>query len=319
MARNRTIKPEFFTSDQVVDCSTTARLLFVGLWCFSDDRGVHPASARRAKMEVFPADNHITTEDVARMVEELKAAGLLGEFVGDDSKTYWYSTGWKKHQRIEKPNYKHPEPPEENDDSPTSRRTVDDQSTTSRHGIVSDRIVSDINPPLTPDGGNAGWGEVISDLRANQVLTADSVVADLRQRRRPLPWVKAMVDRYQNFAQPQGWTPGMLVKLLQDSTAEPEVCLPVRATVVAPDPVAEEAARQRERDKLRPERLKRFGAILDGMASEERLRLLADQPASIQSMAKASEPQWKTCRLTSDLMLEALQRKSSPPTVTGSG
>ena len=139
MARNRTIKPEFFTSDQVVDCSTTARLLFVGLWCFSDDRGVHPASARRAKMEVFPADDHITTEDVARMVEELKAAGLLGEFVGDDSKTYWYSTGWKKHQRIEKPNYKHPEPPEENDDSPTSRRPVDDQSTTPhpRNGMES--------------------------------------------------------------------------------------------------------------------------------------------------------------------------------------
>ena len=32
-----------------------ARLLFIGLWTFCDDRGVHPASAKRIKMEIFPA------------------------------------------------------------------------------------------------------------------------------------------------------------------------------------------------------------------------------------------------------------------------
>ena len=42
MARIRTIKPEFWTSEQVVDCSPTARLLFIGLWNFCDDGGVHP-------------------------------------------------------------------------------------------------------------------------------------------------------------------------------------------------------------------------------------------------------------------------------------
>jgi hypothetical protein len=49
MARHRVVKPEFFTNEQVVECSTNARLLFVGMWCFCDDGGVHPASASQAE------------------------------------------------------------------------------------------------------------------------------------------------------------------------------------------------------------------------------------------------------------------------------
>lgn len=34
MARIRTIKPEFWTSEQVMGCAPLARLLFIGLWNF---------------------------------------------------------------------------------------------------------------------------------------------------------------------------------------------------------------------------------------------------------------------------------------------
>jgi len=48
MARIRTIKPEFWVSEQVGECSPNARLLFIGMWNFCDDRGVHPAKPNRS-------------------------------------------------------------------------------------------------------------------------------------------------------------------------------------------------------------------------------------------------------------------------------
>ncbi len=70
MARLRTIKPEFFTSEQIVECSTNARLQFLGILCFSDDGGIHPASVKRLKMEVWPGDQ-VSEKDVTKYMAEL--------------------------------------------------------------------------------------------------------------------------------------------------------------------------------------------------------------------------------------------------------
>jgi len=108
MARIRTIKPEFWTSEQVVACSLSARLLFIGIWNFCDDHGVHPASIKRLKMEVFPSD--LIADDILEaMIDELQAAGLLYAYQVDE-KGYWQVTGWAAHQKIDKPTYRHPLP-----------------------------------------------------------------------------------------------------------------------------------------------------------------------------------------------------------------
>lgn len=121
MARIRTIKPEFWSSEQVVELSPTARLLFIGLWNFCDDGGNHPASPRTLKMEVFPGDD-FTAEQIGEYVQEMISASLIIEYQ-DNAKPYWHVTGWH-HQKIEKPNYKHPAP-KFADQSPTSRRPID--------------------------------------------------------------------------------------------------------------------------------------------------------------------------------------------------
>lgn len=108
MSRIRSIKPEFWTAEQIVECSTNARLLFIGLWTFSDDYGVHPASPRRLKMEVFPADN-FSAEDIAEWMHELIAAGLVIEYAAGD-RQFWQVTGWRRHQRIESPTGRYPQP-----------------------------------------------------------------------------------------------------------------------------------------------------------------------------------------------------------------
>lgn len=125
MSRIRTIKPEFWTSEQVVECSLPARLLFIGIWNFADDRGVIPASAKQLKMQIFPGDD-FTTAHVQALVNELLAQSLLAEFE-HEGRRYWYVTGWN-HQKIDKPNPKYPPPPKFDEQSATVRRTFGEES-----------------------------------------------------------------------------------------------------------------------------------------------------------------------------------------------
>lgn len=128
MARIRTIKPEIWTSEQFVECSTNARLLFVGLLNFCDDAGRHPASVKRLKMEVFPGDD-FSPGVISGWVDELVEHGLVGEYHvkgHSQTPTYWYVTGWDKHQKIDRPNTKYPGPFDEG--STIIRRGLDDHS-----------------------------------------------------------------------------------------------------------------------------------------------------------------------------------------------
>ncbi|MCS5946284.1 hypothetical protein LNP25_19480 [Klebsiella variicola subsp. variicola] len=53
MARIRTVKPEFWTDEKVVECSIPARLLFIGLFNFANDMGCLERSPKRLKMQIF--------------------------------------------------------------------------------------------------------------------------------------------------------------------------------------------------------------------------------------------------------------------------
>ena len=132
MARLRTIKPEFFTSEQIVECSTNARLQFLGILCFSDDGGIHPASVKRLKMEVWPGDQ-VSEKDVTKYMAELIRVGLVGEFESSEGDMYWWVTGWSRHQRIDKPTLRFPGPFDEG--SKIIRLGIDDGSTSPRPGM----------------------------------------------------------------------------------------------------------------------------------------------------------------------------------------
>lgn len=105
MARIRTVKPEFWTSEQVMECSAIARLLFIGIWNFCDDAGNHPLSPKTLKALVFPGDD-ITATRVAELLAELESNGLLSIYC-HASKLYLHVNGWH-HQKIDKPTIKHP-------------------------------------------------------------------------------------------------------------------------------------------------------------------------------------------------------------------
>lgn len=73
MARIRTIKPEFFTSEDIVDLSPLARLLYVALWCEADREGRMEWKPRTFKMRYLPGDDC----DIGALCGELTGAGLV--------------------------------------------------------------------------------------------------------------------------------------------------------------------------------------------------------------------------------------------------
>jgi hypothetical protein len=109
MARIRTIKPELWSSGQIGDCCLSARLTFIGLLNFCDDNGIHSDSSRRIKAEVFPQDLDVSADHVAAWVEELCRAGLVARYAAH-GEPYLIVTGWDRHQKIERPTYRHPAP-----------------------------------------------------------------------------------------------------------------------------------------------------------------------------------------------------------------
>lgn len=123
MARIRTIKPEFWTSEQVMELSPLSRLLLIGMWNFCDDAGIHPASLKTLKAKVFPADD-VNAEQLAAMVQEWLDQGLVTAYEAE-GKSFFQVTGWH-HQKIDKPNYKYPHPI--CDDSANGRRMVGEAS-----------------------------------------------------------------------------------------------------------------------------------------------------------------------------------------------
>jgi hypothetical protein len=101
MARIRTIKPEFWTSEQIMDCKPVTRLLFIGLWNFVDDFGRAPVAPRTIKAQVMPGDE-LSGADIQDMLNELSSHGLILFYSAND-KEYFEITGWAKHQKIDNP------------------------------------------------------------------------------------------------------------------------------------------------------------------------------------------------------------------------
>ena len=103
MARNRMIKPEFWSSEDILGLSIEARLFFIGLWSFADDSGVLPKKALTLKCQIFPVDN----VDVKLILTELLNIGLLVEY-SVQGNVYIQIKSWIKHQTIQHPTYRYP-------------------------------------------------------------------------------------------------------------------------------------------------------------------------------------------------------------------
>jgi hypothetical protein len=103
--RIRSIKPEFWRSEDIAALAWPTRLLFVGLWSYVDDNGVGRDHAKLIKADLFALeeDPRETLATVSRGLQELSEGGQIARYdVG--GKPFLYINAWEDHQRIDKPN-----------------------------------------------------------------------------------------------------------------------------------------------------------------------------------------------------------------------
>ena len=98
MARIRTIKPEFWTDPALMECSLSARLLFIGILNFADDEGNIEAHEKMIKVQVFPGDSI----KIGPLIKSLIKQNLLIPYVVNE-RNYYHIRGFKKHQLINRP------------------------------------------------------------------------------------------------------------------------------------------------------------------------------------------------------------------------
>lgn len=92
MARIRTIKPEFFTSEDIVALPPFARLLYIALWCEADREGRLVWKPKTFKLRYFPGDDI----DIDTLCGALVSRGLIALY-GDG---HAYIPTFHSHQHI---------------------------------------------------------------------------------------------------------------------------------------------------------------------------------------------------------------------------
>ncbi|MFI2577722.1 hypothetical protein ACH5AJ_36615 [Streptomyces rochei] len=114
MARIRSIKPEFFTSEVVASVPISARLTFIGLWTHVDDNGVTVDNPKLITAALWPLEDD-PREALARTsgdLASLSTAGLIARYEVAE-RHYLFIVGWDEHQRVSHPSKaRYPRPPE---------------------------------------------------------------------------------------------------------------------------------------------------------------------------------------------------------------
>lgn len=144
--RIRSIKPEFWRSDDITGLSREDRLLFIGLWSYVDDNGVGIDDYRAIAADLFALeDDQKDIRDYVREGLATLSRGLLITRYEVGGKRYLHITKWKKHQRVDRPNKaRYPEPtdtdtPATSDDADSSRHPRDTLATPSPSGTEEQR------------------------------------------------------------------------------------------------------------------------------------------------------------------------------------
>ncbi|MGW1405051.1 hypothetical protein [Streptomyces sp. NPDC002403] len=136
MARIRTIKPEFFTSLTIADLTPEQRLTFIGLWTHVDDEGRCVDDARLIKAAVWPLDDR-TAADVEADLRALTESSLIVRYTLT-RKSYITVSGWREHQRINRPTKSRYPAPEQGEAAPEPAPTCGNDDSASTHAQLTE-------------------------------------------------------------------------------------------------------------------------------------------------------------------------------------
>lgn len=144
MPRIRSIKPDFFKSEDVSALPLRARLTWIGLWTQCDDHGRYKDSARLIKGDLWSLDD-VSLRDIDEDLAALAAARRIVRYEVNGAR-YLAVVNWHGHQAINRPSKaKHPAPPwpmasaDPNDANHCTEcsQTVDNPPSLNGHGALT--------------------------------------------------------------------------------------------------------------------------------------------------------------------------------------
>lgn len=162
MPRIRSVSPDIVEDESLAKVSPYAERTFVRLWTILDDKGRGKDNALLLKAQLYPLDERMTAERVAKDLAELEAEGLLQRYEVD-GKRYLCAKpeAWSRYQKPKHPTpSKLPPPP---DLPPSGVRTTPQRG-------------EDYPESLHGDGGGVGDGEgegVTPNSRSTRGLPPD--------------------------------------------------------------------------------------------------------------------------------------------------
>lgn len=113
MARIRSIKPDFWESEEIAGLSRDARLLYIATWNIADDEGLLRWTAPYLKSSAFIYDDDLSVDGVAALMGELESADLVVTYrVGPKQLAHGWIPSFRRHQKPNRPQpSKLPPPP----------------------------------------------------------------------------------------------------------------------------------------------------------------------------------------------------------------
>lgn len=198
MARNRMIKPKFWDDTKIGRLTRDARLLYIGLWNFSDDVGVVIGDSIWLKSKVFPYDQ-IQIQQFEKWMNELVINGFIC-LLSYKGERFIYLPNFTRHQVINKPNYEDLNIPKQliDREKDNIHLSFTEQS---RNTTVSftEQYVTKIEvereeeyPPYNPPQGEATPPECNEDDKINYDALMDTFNKMFKGR---LPKITVMTDK----------------------------------------------------------------------------------------------------------------------------
>jgi hypothetical protein len=216
--RIRSIRPEFWRSDDIDRLDWPTRLLFIGLWSYVDDNGVGRDRESDIAADLFSTDlSRDPRETLARVADGLQHLANGGQIVRYtvEGRAYFHVTAWEKHQKIDRPNKdRYPLPTSTN---AVTRETLDEPSRVSREtpstgegekGRRGEEFLSDESdaPDLFDEfwkhyprreakaAARKAWDKAIKKVGPQEILdglTAHAFSPDPQYRPLPASWLNA--------------------------------------------------------------------------------------------------------------------------------
>jgi hypothetical protein len=134
MPRARSLKPGFFSNEDLIELPFEHRLLFAGLWTLADREGRQEDRPKKIKLHIFPGDN----VDCDKGLDALASRGFIRRYKVNGI-AYIQVINWSKHQS-----------PHVKEAASTIPAPCENSASTSVAALTPDSGL------LTPDSGNLG-------------------------------------------------------------------------------------------------------------------------------------------------------------------